>query len=194
MKDNLILTLYSQPQTVFTLDEISLYFPKIHYEDLRNRIRYFTNVGKLKRVHHGIYAKEKYSPLELANKLYKPSYISLETILGKGGMIFQYYETIFAVSYLTREVKISNINIQYRQIKKEVLINMKGIEKEGCYFRATLERAFLDAIFIYKNYHFDNLGVLDWDKVFELVPIYYNKTFEKRVKSYYKDYQEDYVK
>jgi len=194
MNNDLILTLYSKPQTVFTLDEISLYFPQISYKDLRSRVRYFTNVGKLKRLHQGVYAKGEFDPLELVNKLYKPSYISLETVLVKGGVVFQYYERIFAVSYLTREVQVGEVAIQYRQIKKDVLTNMAGIEVKEGYFIATLERAFLDAVFIYKDYHFDNLGSLNWEKVFELMPIYHSKALEQRVKSYYKDYQEDYAK
>lgn len=192
MNNDIVLTLYSQPQTVFTLDEISLFFPKISYEDLRSRIRYFTNAGKLKRIHQGIYAKNEYNPLEFANKLYKPSYISLETVLAKGGVVFQYYETIFAVSYLTRTVAVKNITIQYRQIKKSVLTNPEGIEQKQGYFIATLERAFLDAVFIYKNYYFDNLGSLDWGKVHKLKKIYKSKVFEKRVEEYYKHYKEDF--
>lgn len=190
MNNDIILTLYSQPQTVFTLDEISLYFPNIPYENLRSRIRYFTNIGKLKRLRQGVYAKEGYSPLELANKLYKPSYISLETVLGTGNVVFQYYETIFAVSYLTRTVTVNKLSIQYRQIKEEILTSTDGILQKDGYFIATLERAFLDAIYIYKNYHFDNLGAIDWKKVEILKKIYKSKIFEKRVKEYYQDYKE----
>lgn len=194
MKEDLILDLYSQPQTVFTLDEISLLFPQIPYENLRSRIRYFTNAGKLKRLRQGLYAKNEYNLLEVANKVYKPSYISFETVLARGGVVFQYYETIFVASYLTRSVRINGVNIQYRQIKGEVLTNLSGIEQKEGYFIATLERAFLDAIYIYKNYHFDNLGAIDWEKVTELKKIYKNKVFEKRVEEYDLIYKEDYGK
>lgn len=194
MKKDFLLTLYSKPQTVFTLDEISLYFPDIPYANLRSKARYFTNAGKLKRLKSGVYAKHDYNPLELAGKLYKPAYVSLETVLVKGGVMFQYYERIFAVSYLTREVTIGPVTIQYRHIKDTVLTNMQGIEQQQAgYSIATLERAFLDAVFIYKDYHFDNLGSLDWERVFELQPIYHSKAFDKRVSQYYKDYQEDYA-
>ena len=59
---------------------------------------------------------------------------------------------------------------------------------------ATLERAFLDAVYLYKNYHFDNLGTIDWEKVAELKKIYKSKAFEKRVEEYYMIYKEDYGK
>lgn len=192
MNNDIILTLYSKPQTVFTLDEITLYFPKVPYENLRSRIRYFTNAGKLKRLHQGVYAKNVYNPLEFVNKLYTPSYISLESVLAIGGVVFQYYETIFAVSYLTRTITLKDVKIQYRQIKRSVLTNLEGMEQKEGYFIASLERAFLDAVYIYKNYHFDNLGAIDWEKVTQLKKIYKSKMFEKRVEEYYKHYKEDF--
>lgn len=191
MQNDIIMGLYNRPETVFTLNEISQIFPAISYESLRDRLYYFSKIGKLKRLHQGLYAKEKYDPLELVNKLYKPSYISLETVLAKEGVTFQYYETIFAMSYLKREIKIDNLNIYYRQIKKEVLLNPAGVEEKTGYFIAGKERAFLDAIYLYKDYHFDNLGGLDWEKIEDLKKIYKNKAFEKRVKSYYHDYLEE---
>lgn len=192
MNNDIILQIYSRPETVFTVSEISQFFPGITYESLQDRLYYFSKIGKLKKLHQGIYAKADYNPYELANKLYKPSYISLETVLSAGNVVFQYYETIFMVSYLTRTVKAGGVSIQYRQIKEEVLTCVEGIEQKNGYFVATLERAFLDAIYIYKNYHFDNLGAINWEKVEELKRIYNNKAFEKRVAGYYKDYKEDY--
>lgn len=194
MNKDLILKLYSRPETVFTINEISQLFPDISYESLRDRLYYFTKAGKLRRVHQGIYAKKDYNLLEFANKLYKPSYISLETVLAKRGVVFQYYETIFVVSYLTRSVELDDIKVQYRQIKGEILTNPQGIEYKEGYFIATVERAFLDAVYIYKNYHFDNLGTIDWEKVAELKEIYGSKAFNKRVEEYSKLFKEDYGK
>lgn len=194
MANDLLLKLYSSPNTVFTLDEISQLFPEISYKNLKDRLYYFTKVGKLQRPRQGIYAKENYNPFELANKLYKPSYISFETVLARGGVLFQYYETIFVTSYLTRLVKINGNSIQYRQIRGDILTNREGIEQKEGYFIATLERAFLDAVYVYKDYHFDNLGTIDWRKVAFLQKIYNNKTFEKRVEEYLSIYKEDYGK
>lgn len=192
MNDDMILKVYSRPETVFTVHDISQLFPNTAYESIRDRLYYFTKVGKLQRLHQGMYAKAGYNPLELANKLYTPSYISLETVLGEGNVVFQYYTTIFAVSYLTRTITVNNTTIQYRQIKGEVLTNMQGIEEKSGYFIATLERAFLDALYIYKDYHFDNLGAVNWEKVEDLKIIYKSKALEKRVADYYKDYKDDY--
>jgi predicted transcriptional regulator of viral defense system len=194
MDDNMLLRIYSRPETVLTIDEIAQLSPNISNKSLKDRLSYFTKTGKIKRLHQGIYAKLDYNPLELANKVYKPAYISLETVLFKAGVVFQTYHTIFLVSYLTRSVSIGEIELQFRKIKNPVLTNLQGIEQKTGYFMATTERAFLDAIYIYKNYHFDNLEPINWEKVDSLKGIYQSKAFEKRVEDYYKLYREDYGK
>src|SRR3989338_997270 len=162
MKNNIILSLYKKPQTVFTLQEIALLFPEIPYGNLKKRMSYFAKSGDIKKLSRGIYAKDQFDVLELANKIYTPSYISLETVLQKAGVTFQYYESIFAVSYVSRTVEIGGRTIVYRRMKKNVFLNKQGIEEQGNVVIASPERAFLDAIFLYKDYHFDNLGPLNW--------------------------------
>jgi hypothetical protein len=48
----------------------------------------------------------------------------------------------------------------------------------------------LDRVYISKNYYFDNLCGVDWDKVFEILPIYHNKRMEKTVKEYFDNSKE----
>ena len=191
MNKNLILEIYKKPQTIFSLKEISLMFPEFAYKNLKSKLSYFVSTGKLNRVRKGIYAKENFNSLELANKIYTPSYISLETVLEKEGIVFQKYETIFVSSYLTRRIKVEDQEIFYRKIKDEVLLNSLGVKEENSYFIASKERAFLDAVFIYKDYHFDNLRPLDWEKIKEIEKIYSSKTLVKRVIQYYKIYRKD---
>ena len=187
----MILDLYRRPETVLTIDEIAQMFPEISYKSLKDRLSYFTKTGRLRRLRSGVYAKLDYNPLELANKVYKPSYISLETVLFRGGVVFQTYQTIFVVSYLTRTLTIDHQDIQLRKMKEVVLTNMAGIDPQTGYFLASLERAFLDAIYIYRDYHFDNLEVINWEKVEFLKGIYHSLAFEKRVEGYYQIYQEE---
>jgi len=194
MDNDFILHLYSRPETIFTIDEVSQLFPKLGSESIRDRLYYFAKKGKILRLRHGIYGKKEYSRFELANKIYKPSYVSLETVLAQAGVVFQYYQTVFAVSYLTRTITVNIDTIQYRHIKKNILTDSFGIEEKNNYFVATPERAFLDAVYIYKNYHFDNLGVLNWGKIDDFKKIYKNKAFEKRIDDYYQLYKNDYGK
>ena len=74
-------------------------------------------------------------------------------------------------------------------MKDYVLSNTTGIENSDGYARATKERAYLDRIYVSKNYYFDNERPLDWDKVFEILPIYHNKRMEKTVRKYYDDFK-----
>ncbi len=191
MKD-VVLELYKKTQTVFTLQELFLYFPELNKESLKDRLRYAVKTGKLLRLRKGIYAKVKYNLFELANKLYTPSYISLETVLRQTGIIFQESSTITLVSYLSREIVIDKQKIVYRKIKDEILTNRIGIIEKDNYFIAEKERAFLDSVFLYKDFHFDNLKPLNWQKVFETLSIYNSKVLEKRVKGYYEIYKRDY--
>jgi len=69
-----------------------------------------------------------------------------------------------------------------------VLSNDFGIEYKDGYAIASGERAFLDRIYVSKDYHFDNLNFLNWEKVFEILPIYENKRMEKKVNEYFKFY------
>ena len=66
-----------------------------------------------------------------------------------------------------------------------------GIEhKQGCAI-ASYERAVLDTLYLNKDYHFDNLSGLNWDKAFEIVPIYDNKRMKKKLGNIYRENKED---
>jgi hypothetical protein len=119
--------------------------------------------------------------------------VSLETVLQKAGVTFQYYESIFAVSYLTRTIEVSGHTIEYKRIRNDILLNKQGIEEQGNVVTASLERAFLDAVFLYKDYHFDNLNPLNWDKVMELKNIYDSLVLNKRVAEYYQIYKQNHA-
>ncbi|OGG12705.1 hypothetical protein A2875_01650 [Candidatus Gottesmanbacteria bacterium RIFCSPHIGHO2_01_FULL_46_14] len=178
--------LLNLPQTVFTLNELELLFPQIPAPLLRKRAHYFVKTNKLLRPRAGIYTKIEFDWLELGNKIYYPSYISFQTVLQKAGMIFQPYETIYVASYLSRSLSISGQIFHYRKLKNDILLNHEGIVREKNYSIASKERAFLDTILFYKNYHIDNLNPLNWELVNQMVKIYSNKTLEKRVHEYYK--------
>lgn len=180
-RDDFILKLYQLKNTVFTLREMGLIFRDISSENLKARANYYARRGKLKNVRRGIYAKLEYNPYELAIRVYTPSYISLETILQSNGIIFQQYSTIFVVSYLTRQIAVDGNTIQYRRIKEEILLNERGIIQKENYAEASKERAFLDLMYLYKDYYIDNLSSLDKEKVFSLLDIYQSKILTKRI-------------
>ena len=153
-------------------------------------INYYVSTGDLYRIRRGIYAKDKdYDKIELASRIYTPAYVSFETVLAQAGIIFQYYNRIFVASYLTREINIDAQAYVYRKIKDAVLTDPAGVINQDGSAVATKERAFLDTIYINTDYHFDHLGALDWDKVFDILPLYNNKRMAGKIRKFYEDFK-----
>jgi hypothetical protein len=146
------------------------------------RLNYYVNKGELYRIRKGLYAKDKnYNRYELATRILTPAYVSFETILVNAGVIFQFYEPIFLASYTTRKIFVDQQYYHFQKIKNEVLLNGIGIKHENETSFATKERALLDTLYLNKNYYFDNLDAINWDFVFEILPIYENKRLTKKV-------------
>lgn len=184
--NNLLLELYKSAKTVFTTKDIALLSNIKDINNLKSKIAYQVKNGKLLRVRNGLFIKNKnYNPKELATSIFTPSYISFETVLRGEEVIFQYHKAIFAASYLSREIKCDNKKIIYRKLKDEILVNNLGISIKEHYSIASRERAFLDMIYLFNDYHFDNLSKIDWEKCFDMVNIYNNKQLIKRLKKYY---------
>ena len=183
-------TLLRSKKTVFSTKDVALLWGEESEGATRVRLSYYVKTGKLIRIHRGLYAKDKnYDKFELATRIYTPSYISFETVLTRAGINFQYYGNIFVASYVNREVDIDGQKITFIRMKSYVLSNTAGIEHKDGYAIATKERAFLDRIYVSKDYHFDHLDPLDWDKVFEILPVYNNKRMIKKVNKYFEYYK-----
>ncbi|MDQ7008707.1 MAG: hypothetical protein Q9M94_00245 [Candidatus Gracilibacteria bacterium] len=150
--------------------------------------------GFLENPFYGIYTLKKYDIFEFACKLKKKSYISLETILKKEGVIFQYYENIFLISDNTLEKKIkiegNKINnFSFNKIKDSILLNPLGLINKGNYTIASAERAVCDRFYLSKNYYFDDLSNLNFEKLEQISQIYNKRVIleiNKIIKKYVK--------
>jgi hypothetical protein len=156
-------------------------FPQQESKYLSERLRYYVQTDRLLNPRKGIYAKPDYNPLELANILYTPSYVSLEYVLGQAGVVFQFDSRITSVGYLSRELEIDGRTYNYRRIKEEIIIDTTGIERKGNVNIATPERAFLDTLYLNKEFYFDNLNSLDRRQINKILPAYCSAALEKRV-------------
>lgn len=185
-----ILSILKSNNTVFSFKEILLASGESSPALLRRRIYYYIKNGQLYGIRRGLYAKDKnYDKFELATKIFIPAYVSFETVLAEAGVIFQHYGQIFVASYQTKEIDCDGQILSFKKLKNNVLNNNSGIENKGYYSIASKERAFLDIVYLNKDYHFDNLSPLDWDKVFSILPLYENKRMAKKVNQYYKDFK-----
>lgn len=177
---NILIAIYKDSRTVFKISDIAQLSGLTNPGLLARRMNYYVKQGQILNLHKGIYAKENYRMEELAACLYTPSYISLDYVLQRKGVVFQYNSQITMISYLSRSVQIEQNEIRYRKIKGEILVNLIGIEyKEGLYI-ATPERAFLDLFYLVPDFYFDNLAVLNKKKIKEILPIYSSKALTQR--------------
>jgi hypothetical protein len=180
--ENIILQLYKSPRTVFRINDIAMLTGKEKDERLYKQLFYYVKSGKILNPRRGYYAKEGYKPEELACLLFPPSYISLEYVLQRAGVVFQYDSAITCVSYLSRETEINGQTFRFRRMKGELLVNTTGVILDsGNVNIATAERAFLDMLYLNRRYYFDHLHILDREKIKNLLPVYNSPSFTERV-------------
>ncbi|MEJ2600605.1 MAG: type IV toxin-antitoxin system AbiEi family antitoxin domain-containing protein [Anaerolineales bacterium] len=190
-KGNYLSAILRSNKTVFSTKDIALLWNEPSTAATRVRLNYYVKKGDLYRIRKGLYAKDRnYNKLELATRIFTPSYVSFETVLAQEGLIFQYYNQIFVASYLVREITVDQQTYTFRKIKTGVLINTIGIENVNETSIATKERAFLDALYVNADYQFDNLRSLNWEKVFEILPIYRNQRMAIKVTGLYEELQD----
>lgn len=179
---DIVFAIYNDAKTVYRLNDIAMLLGETNFQSLSKRLNYLVHVGKLLNLRKGIYAKSGYNKEELAGRIFIPSYISLEYVLQKAAVVFQYNSQISSVSYLTRSVEIDETNIVFRKIKANIITNTMGIIRNHNYVNiATPERAFLDVLYLNGNCYFDNLKPLNKDLINKLLTIYQSKVLTQRV-------------
>jgi len=181
-KKDIIRSIYNDKRTVFKLIDIAQLTGEVNFLSLNNKLNYYVRTGKLLNPRKGIYTKEIYNPLELSCSIFTPSYISLEYVLQKSGVIFQYDPRITLISYLSRSILIREMSVNFRKIKGDILLNTEGIIRQSNHINiATPERAFLDLLYLNSQYYVDNTGPLDKRIIRRLINIYQSETLNKRV-------------
>jgi hypothetical protein len=185
---DIMRSVYNDKRTVFKLIDIAQLTGEVNFLSLNNKLNYYVRTGKLLNPRKGIYTKELYDPLELSCIIYTPSYISLEYVLQKSGVIFQYDPRITLVSYLSRSILINEMNLNFCKIKNDILLNTEGIMRQTNHVNiATPERALLDLMYLNSQYYVDNPGKLDRKMILRLLNIYQSETLINRVNKMFKN-------
>jgi len=191
-KGDYLKAILRSKKTVFSVKDIALLWGDPGTNAASARLKYYVQTGDLHRIRQGLYAKDRdYDRLELATRIFTPSYVSFETVLAKAGITFQFYNRIFVATYLAREVGCDGQTFQFRKVKDVILANAEGVDNSGERSIATAERAFLDTLYVSTDYHFDNLTPLNWERVFALLPLYDNKRMAKQVNALHKHTQSE---
>ena len=116
-------------------------------DSLYVKISRLVESGLLKRIKKGVYYLEGREPdsFEIANVLYEPSYLSLETALNYYGILVQTPYIIFSITTKrAKRVIFNNIEYHYLQINRKYF---KGYTKEKNFLIATPEKALVDTLY-----------------------------------------------
>lgn len=170
---------------------------------LRRQISEWKEKGWLVELKRGIYVIndpyfiEKISNLYIANKIYFPSYISLEYALFEYELIPEKVNLVTSVSTRkTTHFKNHFGTFLYKTIKKELFFGFKEITRNNSKILfATREKALLDFLYlnlnqfkrdkhmnILKEYRFQNLGSLRMKELNSYLKRFKNKKLEEIVK------------
>lgn len=182
LQKNVLEVILSSPRTVFNVQSLRMLTECEDSQKLTKSLHYYVKEGKIHNPRRGIYTKATFDEKEMACSLFRPAYVSLEYVLQRSGIVFQYDDAVTCVSYLNRIVEIDDKAYQFRIINPELWIGMDGIEQQDNILIATPERAFLDMIYLSAgNCYFDNLHPLNKIKVKQLLPLYQSKVLTERV-------------
>jgi predicted transcriptional regulator of viral defense system len=104
--------------------------------------------GILVRLQRDLYtlANRKYSLFSLANALYQPSVISLETALNYWGIIVQVPQTIFSIAQASYRCVVDNTEFVYRRMPPDLF--RFGQVKAEDFFISEAEKALLDTLYM----------------------------------------------
>ena len=179
---NVLEVIFNSTRSVFNVQSLRMLTECEDSQKRTKSLHYYVKEGKIRNPRRGIYTKATYNEREMACSLFRPAYISLEYVLQRAGVVFQYDDTITCVSYLNRIAEVDEKIYQFRIINPELWIGMEGIDQNDNILTATPERAFLDMVYLSAgNCYFDNLHPLNKTKVKQLLPLYQSKVLTERV-------------
>jgi predicted transcriptional regulator of viral defense system len=144
----------------FTTNQVYASYPEFS----RNNLVRWVRQGYLIRLRQGYYTFPEYREstefaLYFANKIYKPSYISLQTALSFYGIIPEAVPQITSVTTLKTIVFSNDFGeYSYKNIKPDIMFGYDLKEMEGGrrIMFATPEKALIDLLYLYPFYNTEN--------------------------------------
>jgi len=200
---NLLSELKKNKLVVFSLRDIENLFPEEKLKTLKNGLSRWVNAGQILKLRRNLYEfvepglESNIPDLYVANKLYSPSYVSLETALSLYGLIPGIAAQVTSITTrptrefknrYTREFKNRYGCFFYRSCQERAFIGYKLMRYEGFkIFIADREKALVDFIYFAvrrkdslnfdeERFNKDILKKLIWAKVSKYAGLFNNKT------------------
>lgn len=191
---NLISELGKNKLGIFSLRDIENLFPKEKLKTIKNNLTRWVKEGRLARLRRDLYEfiepglRLNVPDVYVSNRLYSPSYVSLETAMSIYGLIPDVAAQVTSVTTLpTREFKNKYGLFTYKSCQKRAFTGYKLMEYEGTKILiADREKALVD--FIYFSFHKNGLNLederfnrkelkkLNWNKMLKYDKFFNNKT------------------
>lgn len=182
---------------VIPVSEIHKAFPDFNAKNLIN----WQKQGYLIKVRNRFYMSSEVEVDEqvlfhIANKIYDPSYVSMESALNVYGIIPEGVYSVQSVS--TRKTNAFNTKVasfNYQTIKKDLYFGYRLIQRDTFTYRmASLEKAVLDFLYLRPDicdeqsieglrWNKDALALLDEPKLQQYLKVYNSPTLRQKVKA-----------
>lgn len=177
---------------VFSRTDVLKLFPEEPVNQINTQLYRMIKRGDLIGLKRGLYIFPNLNIDEfvIANKLYKPSYVSLESALNVFGVIPDIYSVVTSVTTVTsKKINTSLGNFKYSKINENLFFGYKSIldERSGFYYSiANPEKALLDLIYIRKVKNLSEYRV-DLNNVNQTELFNYSQHFPKWVRDVIKN-------
>ncbi|MDY6787959.1 MAG: hypothetical protein SVK54_07530 [candidate division WOR-3 bacterium] len=136
--DNLMTFLIKNNMQVFSYNDLRTILPDAKQDNLKRNVYNWVDSGKITRLKRGLFqlaypGKENVPDIYIANRMYEPSYISLDTALSIFNLIPEIAMTVTSVtSKATRRFNNQYGTFVYRTLKRNYFTGY-SIMKEGNY-------------------------------------------------------------
>ena len=97
-QNNILEVILSSQRSVFNVQSLRMLAESKDSQKMTKSLHYYVKEGKIRNPRRGIYTKATYDEKEMACSLFRPAYISLEYVLQRSGIVFQYDDTITCIS------------------------------------------------------------------------------------------------
>ena len=192
-------------QVCFTTNQVYAWYPAFD----KNNLSRWVKKGYLVKLRNNLYT---FSELKsdnnihfyLANRIYRPSYLSLHTALAFHGLIPESIAQTTSVSTMkTTRFQNELGSFSYKKIKNELFFGYAHLDftKDKTYMIALPEKALLDFFYLYPFYNTEReitdlrmdeetlSELIQINRLQELLSRFKNKALEKRITLFRKCYQ-----
>ena len=186
---------------IFSLRDVENLFPTEKIKSLKNNLSRWLKMGRVVRLKRNLYEfvepglESNIPDVYVANRLYAPSYVSLETALSIYGLIPDIAVQVTSLTTRpTREFKNRHGSFFYKSCQRKAFTGYKLMEYEGMkVLIADKEKALVDFVYfsVRRKYPLDFeeerferhlLKKLNWTKVSKYAKLFNRKTVTALVK------------